>query len=479
MTKILVANRGEIACRIFRTLREMGIHSVAVCSDADRTAPHVDEADEVVPIGGAEPAQSYLKIKAILAAAEKTGATAIHPGYGFLSQSLDFTAACEKAGVIFIGPSAAAMAGLGDKRSARASAERLGVPVVPGARECDAADGAQAAADRVGYPVLIKAAGGGGGRGMRRVDEPSAMAEAFAAARREAESSFADGRMMVEKLIHPARHVEVQVLGDGRNAVSLGERECSLQRRFQKVVEESPSPAVTPAVRAALSDEACRLAAAAGYRSAGTVEFLVGTDGAHYFLEVNTRLQVEHPVTEMRTGMDIVRAQVEIALGGPLPVPPEPRGHSIEARLYAEDPARGFLPMTGTIAALRWPLRPDLRIDAGVREGQEILPWYDPLLGKLVAWAPDRERARRRLIEGLKDLVIAGLPTNQKFLIDTLESDFFAQGETFVSTLESRPWAPPDPPREMLLAAATAAAGPVETRGGSLWKTLGGWRLGS
>ena len=480
MTKILVANRGEIACRILRTLRDMGHASVAVASEADLDSPHLDEADEVVDIGPADPRQSYLNIHAILAAASKSGANALHPGYGFLSTNAEFAAACERAKLIFIGPTSAAMTALGDKRGARATAERFGIPVLPGAREADTPEAAQAVADRIGYPILLKAAGGGGGRGLRRVNDAAALPEEFEAARREAEAAFGDRRMLVEKFLHPARHVEVQILADGKSAVSFGERECSLQRRYQKVIEESPSIAVSPEIRSALTAAAEKLAVAAGYSNAGTVEFLLGTDGSWHFLEVNARLQVEHPVTELRFGIDLVRAQVEIALGGPLPMPTTPRGHAIEARLNAEDPGRGFLPMTGRVAALRWPQRPDLRVDAGVRQNQEILPYYDPLLAKLIAWGPDRESARRRLVGGLRDLVLAGVPTNQKYLIDALESGFFKEGETYTTTLESLPWAPPEPSRAMLVAAATATPEAAATGGKSPgpWRNGGAWRLG-
>jgi len=480
MTKILVANRGEIACRIFRTLRDMGISSVAIHSEGDKDSPHLDEADEAVEVEGNDPAKSYLNIQGILEAAGKTGATAIHPGYGFLSTNPKFPSACERAKLTFIGPTSAAMTALGDKRSARATAERCGIPVVPGARECDSPESAQAVADRVGYPILVKAAGGGGGRGLRQVEDAASLPEAFAAARREAESSFRDGRMLVEKFIHPARHVEIQILGGGKRAVAFGERECSLQRRFQKVIEESPSPGLSGSLRASMADAAEKLAAAAGYTNAGTVEFLLGPDGSWYFLEVNARLQVEHPVTEARFGVDLVAAQVDLALGGPLPAPAEPRGHAIEARINAEDPGRDYLPMTGRVAALRWPQRPDLRVDGGIREGQEVLPWFDPLLGKIIAWGHDREWARRRLLGGLRDLVLAGVPTNQRFLIDTLESEFFIQGETFTTTLESHSWTPPEPSKEMLVAAATAAAPPApKSKSASPWRARGSWRMGS
>lgn len=480
MAKILVANRGEIACRILRTLRDMGHATVAVASEADLESPHLDEADEIVDIGPADPRQSYLRINAILSAASKTSATAVHPGYGFLSTNAEFATACERAKLKFIGPSSATMAALGDKRGARAMAERCGIPVLPGAREADSPDAAQAVADRVGYPILLKAAGGGGGRGLRRVNDAAELPEAFEAARREAEAAFGDRRMFVEKFLHPARHIEIQILGDGKSAVTLGERECSLQRRYQKIIEESPSTAVSADLRAALSAAAEKLAVAAGYKNAGTVEFLLGPGGAWYFIEVNARLQVEHPVTELRFGIDLVRTQVEIAFGEPLPWPAAPRGHAIEARLNAEDPARGFLPMTGRVLALRWPQRPDLRVDGGVRQGQEILPYYDPLLAKFIAWAPDRESARRRLTGGLRDLVLAGVPTNQKYLVDTLESEFFKEGETFTTTLESMAWSPPEPSRKMLIAAASASEAPAAPgNAASPWKAGGSWRLGS
>jgi len=495
--KVLVANRGEIACRIFHTLREMGIASVAVATDPDRQAPHVWLADEAVALG---PAEGYLDPARILAAARQTGATAIHPGYGFLAQNAAFARACRDAGVIFIGPSPEAMLALGEKRRARATAEAAGVPVIPGVAECDTLEAARAAAKRLGYPLLIKAAGGGGGKGMRRVDAPGELAEAFAAARREAMAAFADDRLLVEKLIEPARHVEVQILGDGRDAVALGERECSLQRRYQKVIEESPSLAVGEG-RKALLEEAVALARAAGYAGAGTVEFLVGPDGAHYFLEVNTRLQVEHPVTEMLTGIDLVRAQIEIAGGGPLPRPVAPRGHAIEARLYAEDPYRDFLPSSGKILMLEWPVRPWVRIDAGIREGTEVSPFYDPLLAKLVAWGGNREEARRRLAAALRETTLLGLTTNQSFLLDVVESDFFIRGETFTRTLESRSWAEPEAPEEVrrvareaareamtamtAMAASLGASDGTVTPGGewvdrySPWGSLGRFRMGA
>jgi len=478
--KVLVANRGEIACRILRTLSEMGIPSVAVHTDPDRDAPHLPLADEALSLG---PPDRYLSMEALIAAARKSGATAVHPGYGFLSQSAAFVRACEAAGLVFIGPSADSMEALGDKRSSRAAAERLGIPVVPGAREVDDLPAAEAAADRIGYPVLLKAAGGGGGRGMRRVDSRAELREAHDAARREARGAFADDRLLLEKFIHPARHVEVQVLGDGKDAVALGERECSLQRRYQKVIEEAPAAGASEETRRAMAESAVRLAREARYRSAGTVEFLLAPDGSFHFLEVNTRLQVEHPVTEMVTGLDLVKAQVEIALGRPLPQPVAPRGHAIEARLNAEDPYHGFLPQSGPVLMLHWPQRPGLRIDAGVREGQILGSDYDSLLAKIVAWGADREQARRRLVEALRELVLLGTLTNQSFLLQVLESDFFKKGETHTTTLESRTWTEPDLPPAVLVAASriAPAEGPVPGTAAPSgpWETLGEFRVGS
>ena len=460
--KVLVANRGEIAVRILTTLREMGIPSVAVHTAADRDAPHVERADEAAALGG----EGYLDAGALVAAARAHGATAVHPGYGFLSQSPAFAAACAQAGVIFIGPSPESMRILGDKRGARGAAEACGVPVIPGASACDTLDDARRAAAQVGYPILIKAAGGGGGKGMRRVDAEGELAAAFAAAGREAAAAFADARLLVEKCIAPARHVEVQILGDGKDAVALGERECSLQRRYQKVIEEAPAPGIGEATRQALLADAVRLARHARYASAGTVEFLVGPDGARYFLEVNTRLQVEHPVTEMLTGLDIVAAQVIVAQGGALPAPAAPRGHAIEARLYAEDPHRGYLPSSGPIVALEWPQHPGLRIDAGIRAGSEVRPDFDPILAKLIALGSDREQARRRLIEGLRDTTLLGVVTNQAFLIQVLESADFRAGKTFTTTLEATRWPEPVVPPEALAAARRALATPAGTGGG-------------
>ena len=478
--KVLVANRGEIAVRILRSLKEMGIPGVAVYTEPDRGAPQVDLADEAVALGA--PGQ-YLSIQALIAAARQVGASAIHPGYGFLSQSAAFARACEAAGLTFIGPSAESMELLGDKRASRATAEKLGVPVIPGAKEIDRLEAAQEAAERIGYPVLLKAAGGGGGKGMRLVPSRADLKEAHEAARREAKAAFADDRLILEKVVAPARHVEVQILGDGRTAVALGERECSLQRRYQKVIEEAPASRIGDAALQGLFNAAVLLAREAKYRSAGTVEFLVGPDGSFYFLEVNTRLQVEHAVTEMVWGLDLVQSQIAVAQGAALPAPVAPRGHAIEARLNAEDPYRDFLPQSGPILMLHWPQQPGLRIDAGIREGQRVPADYDSLLAKLIAWGPDREQARRRLVEALRELVLLGPMTNQSFLLQILESDDFRKGETYTTTLEERTWEKPALPDDVLSAARAwiSLEAPARAQDGSVpgpWEGLGGFRVG-
>ena len=486
--KVLVANRGEIACRILYTLREMGLPSVGVYTDIDSEAPHVALADESVSLGAAH---RYLDAEALLEAARRTGATAVHPGYGFLSQNPDFARRCTQANINFIGPSPKAMAALGDKRASREIAEACGVPVVPGASVCDDVAAAEAAACRVGFPVLIKAAGGGGGKGMRRVDAVAGLAEAFAAAQREAKNAFGDDRLLVEKYIFPARHIEVQVMGDGTRAVALGERECSLQRRYQKIIEEAPAHSLEPSTRKALHAAAVRLSEQVGYANAGTVEFLVGPDASFYFLEVNTRLQVEHPITEMVTGLDIVRLQLEVANGGKLPSEtPAVRGHALEARINAEDAYGGFLPASGRVAMLRWPQMPHVRIDAGIIEGSEVTPQYDPMLAKMIAWAPNREQARVRLLSALRQTVILGLHTNQTFLIDLLERDFYKAGQTFTTTVEQTEWPAPSAPPWLDAAVAHCRAGgsggTSHTAGApsggdqfSPWQSLGAFRMGA
>jgi len=487
--KILVANRGEIAVRVCRTLRAMKIPSVAVYSEADRGAPHVRAADEAVAIGPAPPAQSYLDMDAILGAARRAGADGIHPGYGFLSENAAFARRCSEAGVVFIGPSADSMAQLGDKAAARRTAAECRVPLVPGAEDVAGADRARKEAARIGYPVLLKAAGGGGGRGMRLVRDPEEMDAAFDAARREAGAAFGDDRLLLERYVHPARHVEVQILADGEDAIALGERECSLQRRHQKLIEESPSVAIGAKTRSAMQDAAASLARAAGYAGAMTAEFLLGPEERFYFLEVNTRLQVEHPVTEMRSGVDLVRAQIAVAAGESAAdslgaqAPPRVTGHAIEARLLAEDAYHGYLPQTGRILRLDWPEGEGLRIDAGVEAGMTITSHYDSLLAKVIAFGESRESARRRLVEALRATVLLGVVTNQAFLIDLLEGEDFRTGETFTHTVESRAWEGPLEAPDLALAAATAildrprtAAGDEEERDRySPWQRLGPW----
>ena len=482
--KVLVANRGEIALRVCRTLREMDLPSITVYSEADRGAPHARAGDESTSIGPADPARSYLDMGRILETARRMGADAIHPGYGFLAERAEFSRACRDAGIAFIGPSPESMERLGDKAAARRAAIRLGVPVVPGAEEIDSPERALAEAARIGYPVLLKAAGGGGGRGMRRVDEPGGIQAALEGARREAEAAFGDARVLLEKCVHPARHVEVQILADGKDATALGERECSLQRRYQKVIEESPSPALPATTREAMERAAVALARDAGYSGAATVEFLLDPDGSFYFLEVNARLQVEHPVTEARFGLDLVRAQLEIAAGGPIPSRPAPRGHAIEARLNAEDPYKGYIPQAGRVLLLAWPHGEGIRVDAGIAEGQTLQTHYDSLLAKVIAHGRDREEARARLLRALRETALLGVVTNQGFLIDILEDEAFARGETFTHTLESRKWtAPGTVPDEALLAAAVAVSAPRVPHGGegddadrfSPWRNLGPW----
>ena len=482
--KVLVANRGEIACRVLRTLREQGIASVAIYSDVDANTPHVWLADGAVALG--EP-RSYLDIEAVLGAAEQTGATAIHPGYGFLAENPLFAEACAKAGVVFIGPSSEAMRAFADKRAARELAVKHDVPVIPGAEQCDSPEQARDIAESIGYPVLLKAAAGGGGKGMRKVESADEIDTAFESASREATASFSDGRLLLEKYIYPARHIEVQILGDGKRAIALGERECSLQRRYQKVLEEAPSVSISDETRTGLFESATRLVEVAGYSGAGTVEFLVGPDGSHYFLEVNTRLQVEHPVTEMVTGLDLVACQIEIAHGGDLPEVPTPRGHALEARLNAEDAYNGYLPQSGPILMLDWPQWPGVRVDSGITEGGEVSAHYDSMIAKVIVWGADREAARKKLMAALRSTTLLGITTNQSFLIDVLERPFFAEAKTFTTTLEESSWSSPEVPEHVqtLGEAMAAGTGRSTSQDGagkvdkfSPWEELGGFRMG-
>ncbi len=435
ITTLLIANRGEIACRIIRTCRRLGIRAVAVYSDADARALHIRLADEAVHIGPAPARESYLNIDAILAAARRTEADAIHPGYGFLAENPGFAQACAEAGLTFVGPSPAAMAALGDKRAARELAAHAGVPVLPGYGGEDQSDDAlRSAADRIGWPLMVKAAAGGGGVGMRLVEHAGDLEEALDHARRAARQAFGAGELLLERALVAPRHVEIQVFGDQQgNLVHLGERECSIQRRRQKVIEETPAPGLAPDLRASLGAAAVGIARAAGYTSAGTAEFLLDRDGAHFFLEMNTRLQVEHPVTECATGLDLVEWQIRVAEGQPLPLRQEEiiqRGHAIEARLYAEDPARGFLPATGEILRWRPPKGAGVRVDGGIAGGEIISIHYDPLLAKIIAYGPDRATAIRRLVHALEMTTLLGVQTNQAFLRALLGHQAFQAGTT-------------------------------------------------
>ena len=417
--KVLIANRGEIACRVAATLHEMGIRTVAVYSEADRGALHTRVCDEARFIGAAEARASYLNVEAVVHAAAESGADAVHPGFGFLAENAAFAEAVEAAGLTFIGPTAAQIRAMGDKREARRIAEGAGVAIVPGAEGADA-KALVRAANAMGYPVIIKAALGGGGKGMQAAHDAKQLAEAIEAAQRVAASAFGDASVYVEKLLERPRHVEVQVLGDGRGrAVHLFERDCTLQRRHQKIVEEAPGPTLTADQRAVVTHAAVRLAEAVKYRGAGTIETLVSREGHVHFLEMNTRLQVEHPVTELVTGIDLVRAQVEIAATGQLPFEQhaiQRHGHAIEARLYAEDAAREFLPQVGTALRVRWPDGPFVRVDAGVESGDFVSVHYDPMLAKIVAFGPTRAAAIERLLGALDDARVHGVVTNLPFL---------------------------------------------------------------
>ena len=427
--RVLIANRGEIAVRVIRTCREMGIPTVAVYSDADRDALHVEVADEAHRLGPPAPSESYLDVEAILGASRKSGATAIHPGYGFLAENPEFARACGEAGLTFIGPPPEAMEMMGDKAAARRAAEQVGVPVVPGVSEPVSVDGARSAAGRVGFPLAVKAAHGGGGRGMHLVDGPEDLADAVERSAREAKAYFGRPEVYLERYIARAHHVEAQVIADTHGNVSfLGERDCTLQRRYQKLVEESPSPVVDAKLRTRIGEAALAVAAKAGYVNAGTVEFLVEDDGSFYFLEVNARLQVEHPVTEMVTGLDLVRLQLEVALGEKVDVQADARGHAIECRINAEDPGRDFLPGPGHVRRLQFPAGPFVRVDAGITEGRTIPGDYDSLFAKLICWGGDREEARRRTLRALDELHVEGVPTTIPFYLWVLDTLTFREG---------------------------------------------------
>ncbi|MEA2624794.1 MAG: acetyl-CoA carboxylase, biotin carboxylase subunit, partial [Candidatus Binatota bacterium] len=439
--KILIANRGEIAVRVIRACRELGISPVAVYSEADRDALHVQMADAAIAIGPAPARESYLAIDKVIAAARSAGVEAIHPGYGFLSENPEFARAVGDAGLVFIGPSPETLELSGDKVRARKAAAANGAPVLPAIEDLTVARGdAARAAQTLGLPLLVKAAAGGGGKGMRVVRDAGELPAALAAAEREALSAFGDGRVFLERLVERPRHVEVQVLGDRHgNLIHLGERECSLQRRHQKIVEEAPSAAVDDALRDRLTQAALMAARAVGYSNAGTVEFLLAPDGEFYFLEINPRLQVEHPVTECVTGVDLVVAQIRVAAGERLPIRQEDvelRGHAIECRLYAEDPSNRFLPSSGKIAAVSLPSGPGVRIDSALWAGATISIDYDPLLAKIIAFAPDREQARRRMLAAFDEFLLVGPANNLTFLRSLMELDEFREARIDTQLIE-------------------------------------------
>ncbi len=499
-TKILIANRGEIAIRVIQTCREMDIATVAVYSEADTKALHRLEADEAVCIGPADPGQSYLNMAAIIGAAKSTGAQAIHPGYGFLSENAEFAQKCEESGIVFIGPSAKVIREMGDKLTARAIMLKADVPVIPGlSGEATSLDQMLSAAEDMGYPVLIKASAGGGGKGIRIVESKEEMAEKLEAAAREAENAFGDGRVYLEKCFTHARHVEFQILADKQgNTLHLLERECSIQRRHQKIIEETPSTAVDPELRDRMGKTACDAARAAGYTNAGTVEFLLDKGGNYYFLEMNTRLQVEHPITELVTGIDLVRHQIRIAQGRPLALTQDQiysRGHAIECRIYAEDPERDFFPSPGTLTWYQEPTGPGIRNDAGVYTGADVPVEYDPILSKLTVHAETRDQAIAKMIKALKGYVVMGVRTPVDFLADVLDSGAFRTGATYTDIIQTEfaHWTPDqtDPQhsnRDMAvlaflaheLTSATPAAGPSRDAAlteHSPFNTLGAWRL--
>jgi acetyl-CoA carboxylase biotin carboxylase subunit len=467
--KVLIANRGEIALRVIRACRELGVKTVAVYSEADAQAPHVREADEAVLLGPAPSSESYLKGDAIIAAAKRTGAEAIHPGYGFLSEREWFARAVRDAGLVWIGPPAEAIAAMGSKTAARELAIAAGTPVVPGTTTAlrDAEEAGEVA-DKMGYPVLLKAAAGGGGKGMRVVQKREELADALASAQREAKNAFGDDAVYVEKYIVGPRHVEIQVLGDQHGTMlHLGERECSVQRRHQKMIEEAPSVAVTPELRARMGAAAVAAAKAAGYVNAGTCEFLLDAKGDFYFLEMNTRIQVEHPVTELVTGVDLVQWQLRIAAGEKLPFVQEelaPRGWAIECRITSEDPANSFLPSTGRVQYLHVPTGPGVRWDSGVETGSEISLYYDPMLAKLIVWASTREAAIERMHRALLELTIEGVDTSRDFHLRMMENADFRSGAIEIQWLERHltELTSVKPPEEGVIRAAIAAALLVE-----------------
>lgn len=497
---LLIANRGEIACRVAATARRMGLRTVAVYSDADAHSRHVAACDMAVHIGGAEPRDSYLRAEAILAAAKQTGAQAIHPGYGFLSENEAFAKACADAGIVFVGPPASAIAAMGSKSAAKALMEKAGVPLVPGYHgDNQDPDFLRQQADAIGYPVLIKASAGGGGKGMRVVNSSVEFDEALASCKREAASSFGNDHVLIERYLLKPRHIEIQVFADTLgNYVHLFERDCSVQRRHQKVIEEAPAPGMTQERRQAMGEAAIAAARAVGYVGAGTVEFIAEPDGRFYFMEMNTRLQVEHPVTEMITGQDLVEWQLRVAAGEALPAAQEAltlSGHSMEARIYAENPDKGFLPSIGTLATLEFPPHVeftlgDIRVDGGVRTGDTITPHYDPMIAKLIVHGRDRDQARARMLQALGDIRVAGLQTNIDFLHRLMADDAFAQADLDTGLIERRhdalfPPAADLPDRALALAAAAllqaqgyaSSGGTQADTPADPWSVADGWRV--
>ncbi|MGW0879436.1 acetyl/propionyl/methylcrotonyl-CoA carboxylase subunit alpha [Streptomyces sp. NPDC002671] len=487
---VLVANRGEIAVRVIRTLRSLGVRSVAVFSDADADARHVREADTAVRIGPASAAESYLSVERLLEAAARTGAQAVHPGYGFLAENAGFARACEEAGLVFIGPSADAIALMGDKIRAKETVKAAGVPVVPGSSGSGLSDAQLAESAReIGTPVLLKPSAGGGGKGMRLVRDVTKLEEEIAAARREARASFGDDTLLVERWIDRPRHIEIQVLADGHgNVVHLGERECSLQRRHQKIIEEAPSVLLDEATRSAMGEAAVQAARSCGYRGAGTVEFIVpgGDPSQYYFMEMNTRLQVEHPVTELITGLDLVEWQLRVAAGERLGFAQEDvtlTGHAVEARICAEDPTRGFLPSGGTVLRLHEPQGDGIRTDSGLHEGTEVGSLYDPMLSKVIAYGPDRATALRKLRAALAETVTLGVPTNAGFLRRLLAHPAVVSGELDTGLVERvvDDLVGTDVPEEVYEAAAAVrleALKPVSQGWTDPYSVPSGWRLG-
>ncbi len=493
-TKILIANRGEIACRVIATCRRLGIATVAVYSDADRNARHVRLADEAIAIGPAPAAESYLRSDVILEAARRSGAQAIHPGYGFLSENAAFADACAAAGVVFIGPPASAIRAMGDKSAAKALMQQAGVPLTPGYHgDNQDPQFLREQADAIGYPVLIKASAGGGGKGMRRVDDSAAFIEALASCQREARSAFGNDHVLVEKYVLRPRHIEIQVFGDGHgNVVHLFERDCSVQRRHQKVLEEAPAPGMTAERRAAMGKAAVDAARAVGYVGAGTVEFIASPDGDFYFMEMNTRLQVEHPVTEFITGTDLVAWQLSVAAGQPLPKRQDELaicGHALEARLYAEDADKGFLPSIGTLRHLRLPLESaHVRVDTGVEQGDTITPFYDPMIAKLIVWDMDREAALRRMQQALAACRVVGVTTNAGFLRRLVGTASFSQAKLDTALIEREQDALGAPAAgdealwtlAAVAATVTTASAQVDARDPrSPWQAQDGWRIGA